>query len=333
MVVLPVAVVLWSQSPLAQGGSPPPAPAPQTSPPAPAQPPLVVGRERVVAPRAIARVTPRYTAEAIRARLEGAVTLRGIVELDGTISSIEVVSSLDQRFGLDQAAVEALRQWRFEPATVDGKPVRTLITVSLNFTLRREPPVQVWPDGFSAAAAVAGGSEEHAETSGLRLSVVRPVSWIVRRDGPAGEWLGLRNADSTQWVGIFKPEAASFDVRWPTPETLLTSIAESVRRAQPVSDAETLATGQVQGTQAFWAWSTVRLPSVPNPPGITAATNPFREAHVWMFTQTPFGRVIGVRCTLLVRRELEGPAIDARVRSAAAEFAPIVNSVRIERVE
>lgn len=90
----------------------------------------------VTAPRVIKEVKPAYTAEAMRAKVQGVVWLRCIVLPDGTVGRVEVVRSLDSTFGLDQEAVKAARQWRFMPGTRQGEPVSVRITIELTFTLR-----------------------------------------------------------------------------------------------------------------------------------------------------------------------------------------------------
>ncbi len=90
----------------------------------------------VIAPRVIKEVKPAYTAEAMRAKVQGAVTLRCIVLPDGTVGRVEVARSLDSTFGLDQEAIKAARQWRFVPGTRFGEPVAVRIILELTFTLR-----------------------------------------------------------------------------------------------------------------------------------------------------------------------------------------------------
>ncbi len=90
----------------------------------------------VMAPRVVKEVKPAYTAEAMRAKVQGVVWLRCIVLPDGTVGRVEVVRSLDSTFGLDQEAVKAARQWRFMPGTRQGEPVAVRITIELTFTLR-----------------------------------------------------------------------------------------------------------------------------------------------------------------------------------------------------
>ena len=59
-----------------------------------------------------------------------------VVDVDGSVTQVRVTRSLDNTFGLDQAAIDAARQWKFEPGTLKGKPVPVLITLLLEFRLK-----------------------------------------------------------------------------------------------------------------------------------------------------------------------------------------------------
>ena len=87
-------------------------------------------------PRPIHQPRPNYTADAMRAKVQGTVWVECIVRPDGTCSDANVIKSLDSVFGLDQEAVKAARQWRFIPGTKLGQPVPVLVTIELTFTLR-----------------------------------------------------------------------------------------------------------------------------------------------------------------------------------------------------
>jgi protein TonB len=80
-------------------------------------------------------VKPRYTAEAMRAKIQGVVYLDCVVKADGTVGECGVVRSLDSTFGLDQEAVKAALQWRFTPGKRLGQPVAVLVTIELRFNL------------------------------------------------------------------------------------------------------------------------------------------------------------------------------------------------------
>ena len=90
----------------------------------------------VLLPQPLREVKPQYTADAMRAKVQGAVVLECVVLPDGTVGSVEVVRSLDSTFGLDQEAIKAAKQWRFRPGTRFGEPVAVLVTIELTFTLR-----------------------------------------------------------------------------------------------------------------------------------------------------------------------------------------------------
>lgn len=87
-------------------------------------------------PRLLREVKPAYTSDAMRAKVQGAVWVRCVVQTDGSITNPEVVRSLDSVFGLDQEAIKAVRQWRFAPGTRMGQPVPVQITIELTFNLR-----------------------------------------------------------------------------------------------------------------------------------------------------------------------------------------------------
>jgi protein TonB len=90
----------------------------------------------VVGPRLIREVKPAYTAEAMRARIQGTVILEAVVLTDGAVGQVRIVRSLDGTFGLDNEALSAVKEWRFAPGTRAGRTVPVLVTIELAFTLR-----------------------------------------------------------------------------------------------------------------------------------------------------------------------------------------------------
>jgi TonB family protein len=90
----------------------------------------------IVSPQDIFKPKPNYTAEAMRARIQGSVLVECVVQPSGVCTDIQIVRSLDPRFGLDQEAVKSVRQWRFKPGTRLGQPVAVLVTIEVEFALR-----------------------------------------------------------------------------------------------------------------------------------------------------------------------------------------------------
>ncbi len=94
--------------------------------------PLRVGGD-VSAPEAISRVPPEYPMMARSARVEGNVKLEAVIRRDGTVGDIKVVQGL--RMGCTEAAIAALKRWRFKPAERNGVPVDVYYTLTVGFKL------------------------------------------------------------------------------------------------------------------------------------------------------------------------------------------------------
>ena len=87
-------------------------------------------------PKLLHGLDPKYTTEAMRARIQGAVTLEALIGPDGLVKDVRVVKSLDRATGLDDEALKTARQWRFSPATFQGRPVPFLVIIEMSFNLR-----------------------------------------------------------------------------------------------------------------------------------------------------------------------------------------------------
>ena len=87
----------------------------------------------VTAPRAIYSPDPEFSEEARKAKYQGTVVLSVIVGTDGRTHNIRVQRSLG--LGLDEKAIQAIREWRFEPGRKDGAAVAVLVNVEVSFRL------------------------------------------------------------------------------------------------------------------------------------------------------------------------------------------------------
>jgi protein TonB len=90
----------------------------------------------VVAPKVRYDERPEYTGAALSAKIEGVVMVEVVVDEKGQATDPVVVRSLDDQFGLDAAAIEAAKKWRFQPGTYQGKPVPVVVTLEMAFTMR-----------------------------------------------------------------------------------------------------------------------------------------------------------------------------------------------------
>jgi protein TonB len=85
-------------------------------------------------PEIITRVQPVYTEAARRARIQGVVIVETIIDKTGNVTNVRVLKALPM--GLDNAAVEAVKKWKFKPADLNGRPVNVYFVLTVNFQLQ-----------------------------------------------------------------------------------------------------------------------------------------------------------------------------------------------------
>jgi len=99
-------------------------------------------------PEAIRTPNPTYTREAHDARIQGVVILQTLIDEGGDVVSVEVLKPLVM--GLTEKAVEAIKRWKFEPATLDGEPVAVYYNLTVNFRLDNSKDPSDIPPSFGA---------------------------------------------------------------------------------------------------------------------------------------------------------------------------------------
>jgi protein TonB len=102
-------------------------------PGAPAEEPIRVGGE-VQPPKKLKDVRPEYPMTARNARVEGTVILEAVIDSRGLVADVRVLKSIPL---LDEAAVEAVKQWRYQATLLNGEAVPIVMTVTVNFGLER----------------------------------------------------------------------------------------------------------------------------------------------------------------------------------------------------
>lgn len=103
-------------------------------PPPPEKPPIVRVGQGIREPRKIVHVAPQYPLIAQRAQVEGVVVLEAVLDETGRVDRMRVLRSEPL---LDEAAVQAVRQWRYTPTLLNGIPVPVLMTITVKFSLHR----------------------------------------------------------------------------------------------------------------------------------------------------------------------------------------------------
>lgn len=89
----------------------------------------------VTRPEPIRQIQPRYTENARRAGIQGAVILRAVIDEMGNVTDVRILRGLPM--GLDREAVTAVQQWKFKPAMMASKPVKVYFNLTVHFTIQR----------------------------------------------------------------------------------------------------------------------------------------------------------------------------------------------------
>lgn len=91
---------------------------------------------KVTKPRKVYAPQPVYTEKARKSRVQGIVIVEAIIGRDGCLNDMHVLKGLPD--GLDRAALMALSNWVFDPATLDGKPVKVYYTLTVSFKVQQD---------------------------------------------------------------------------------------------------------------------------------------------------------------------------------------------------
>ena len=97
------------------------------------EPPAKTSTGDVLVPKLVKKVNPVYPEAAREAGIQGLILLEATTDKEGNVAAIRVLKSIPE---LDQAAIDALKQWKYEPVIVEGQPRGVTFTVTINFRLQ-----------------------------------------------------------------------------------------------------------------------------------------------------------------------------------------------------
>jgi protein TonB len=154
-------------------------------------------------PKKLKNVPPVYPEEAKRARVQGVVILECTISPEGNVADVRVLRGIPL---LDQAAVDAVKQWVYTPTLLAGKPVPVIMTVTVNFRLSLGLPPATAEAVAPAPAPVPTGSPEKIadirrflELNGSVAAVLKAremmldsLRALARPETPAATWEALR---------------------------------------------------------------------------------------------------------------------------------------------
>jgi TonB family protein len=87
----------------------------------------------ITRPKLVHSVEPAFSTKSNEAFIEGTVTVSAVVSTHGNLTDMQVVKGLSA--AQNRSALDALKEWRFEPGTKDGKPVNVRIKIQVDFHL------------------------------------------------------------------------------------------------------------------------------------------------------------------------------------------------------
>jgi len=308
----------------------------------------------VTSPVLIHETKTNYTPEAMRARVQGLVVMECVVEVDGSVGPVRVRRSVDPVYGLDDAAVRTLKQWRFRPGMKDGTPVRVALIVEMSFTLGSNPGVRAvdpaitpdvlaplsWPDAFLDRSGRGDTPEfrwlnESAETSRLVVRFARPGDWSILPSSGDRRIVTVYvdNAAGSRSVTVSEGGPAPVSLNTPLSQSALDSFfIQTSQRGFPAG-LKPLRSGQVATLDGLWVWFEMAAPTIDASTAPTAAAefvqSRYSGAHVWSFVTTVNGQVVNVFCTVLHRLNATDQEKQEDVRRGGLEFGAMLRRMTV----
>jgi TonB family protein len=325
-IVLALSVSLFSQAQPQQR--------PDTFPPPGVHP---LGEAGITAPRVLHQIAAQYTADAMRAKIEGSVILEAVVGTDGRVDAIHIAQSLDALHGLDEQAVRALQQWTFTPGMKDGLPVPVAIKVELTFHLGKGPAATMASltlpkafsrdtDGRTPLEAPRGSWETtSADDTGWRISASYPAGWAVSAEPAPGRLLLIqrRRGSAVDFFEVRQLRPTPMGLNGPMSVNQLEQFARSVAPTVGNHGGALQAQGQTRLGERFWHWVDIRSSSV---------NAPVDDFDVWTFSSSERDRLLQVSCSVLMPKGSSPGDTAAGIQSAGGAFVEMLKRLTIEKL-
>ena len=274
---------------------------PQAATPNDAWPPAGVhkpGEPGLTLPVIVDKTQPAYTSQAMRAKLQGFVVIAAVIGADGKVGQTRIIQSLDPVFGLDDAAVTCVKQWRFSPGTKDGVAVPIAVNFDIGFSLHDVPPPSTWPRSLS-------------------------------NDGPdpatRGSLEGIRS------MAISAPRKVPVDWTLPMPIPLLQRFADLMRDRGATRFRDTMGVGQLSIGGLWWVWlDLIAAPSAMSPMLVLPNGDP-AGLRLWSFTTTVNAYEVNISYFAVSLAGIADAARDEELRAAGRDFRNIMSALTISK--
>jgi TonB family protein len=317
------------------------------------------GEPGVTNPRILRQVKPKYTAEAMHAKVEGTVVVECVVQTDGTVDAVRVVKSLDSVYGLDDEAVKAARQWRFVPGMKGDVAVPVLITIELSFRLAMHESAVPFstpalfdsvPSAKNFTANVMSFLDPAPDwpmaernCPGAYVRFPYPPGWRVSEDASSSDWFVAQSDDGVRLLLVSQLQP----VTWPqstgggATRSELQQLRDALQRRLSAtrSHARVDANGWIPMPSRIWVWYEIRVPAGDRsiPKGIAPDDQRrFDGARWWRFIRnagpasSPSPRELTVDCFVMRLRGASDAQADEDVRLAGPQFLAMLRRMSVE---
>lgn len=163
----------------------------------------------IAAPTKVKDVRPVYPAAAQGSGVQGVVILEATIGPDGRVSDAKVMRSIPM---LDQAAIDAVKQWEFTPTLLNGAPVPVIMTVTVNFTMQGAPPYT--PPSNPSMIRLTSSYSQGSPTYVWEISPERAAA-LPRWNPQAAPSVSMEEAYriAEDWVKAHNPDVQRFEVQ------------------------------------------------------------------------------------------------------------------------
>lgn len=301
------------------------------------------------APERIVTVDPRIPTKA--AWIRGVVVVRFEVRLDGTTANVEIVKSLDAEFGLDIAAVEAVKQWRFKPAMKNGFPIVARVTASLGFNMRPGdpgweeatrplapvPPPSAWPWSLTADATEPAGpwKPDTVKLGETTLRFESPAGWNVRNYPQGAMLMIMMSPDGRRAAMVGGARKMPRPLPLPLPADSIDAFGKAMSTTPGLNGGKLQATGQIRAGEQWWIWLDIlqgadMLNRMPPEMREIFNTADFSELRTWAFITGHGDEMVQV---MFIDWLPSGTTTEreAELKTAASSFSAILSKMTLSK--
>ena len=186
-----------------------------------------------------------------------------------------------------------------------------------------------WPSGFKGQPADAKDWKEHTVDAGsARLRVFLPTQWTLSLV-PFSDFEIFSATDVSQafLLSIDEVNPSSFVFDKPLPKETIQESITAMQEGIGPRGYEVVGGGQIRAGAQLWMWHEARMTTL----GAFTNVGPIGSGRTWLFTSTPSGQRLTLRCTILYPRGAGDADVGEKTRQGGSVFVSILERLKVER--